>query len=173
MCIRVLFASAWIPPFVPCCVHCCLVCVCVVASYWKALSDFTVSDQLLWQKWQVQQWGLCCRLCDTKSIEVKMLWMINRQQKHIEALLYQTWHQLYVCGCVCTISRHMSLSGQTVLSAALRSMCYLLHVYTNTHTHTYYINYYHVSHSLPVLFTVYSQHCVTVFFPPRSPARPL
>lgn len=53
MCIRVLFASAWFPPFVPCCVLCCVlyVCVCVCGSLiLKGFIrlHFTVSDQLLW-----------------------------------------------------------------------------------------------------------------------------
>lgn len=72
-----------------------------------------------------------------KSIEVKMLWMINRQQKHIEALLYQTWHQLYVCGCVCTISRHTSLSLARQFYLQVWGLCVTYCMSTQTHSHTH------------------------------------
>lgn len=145
MCIRVLFASKMnftIGPLL--CALLCLVCVCVVASYWKALSDFTSQFQINFCEFShrkmeknVQQWALCCRLCDTKSIEVKMLWMINRQQKHIEALLYQTWHQLYVCGCVYTISRHTGLSLARQFYLQVWGLCVTYCMSTNTHTLTH------------------------------------
>lgn len=66
-----------------------------------------------------------------------MLWMINRQQKHIEALLYQTWHQLYVCGCVCTISRHTSLSLARQFYLQLWGLCVTYCMSTQTHTLTH------------------------------------
>lgn len=65
-----------------------------------------------------------------------MLWMINRQQKHIEALLYQTWHQLCMCVGVFApfLDTWVSLARQFYLQ--LWGLCVTYCMSTQTHTLT-------------------------------------
>lgn len=67
-----------------------------------------------------------------------MLWMINRQQKHIEALLYQTWHQLCMCVGVFApfLDTWVSLARQFYLQLWGLCVTYCMSTQTHTLTHT-------------------------------------
>lgn len=69
--------------------------------------------------------------------------------------------------CVCVVSSHTRLSLARHFYLQVWGLCISACLRVDV-IHTQSSNYYHVSHSCPVLFSVYPQHCVTVFFPSRS-----